>query len=128
MTTINTNYPLETLAATVERTVKDMGSLQLNLLHAALGLGGEAGEFQDLVKKITIYHSRDLNDEQVAQSLAYELGDILWYVQLAADVLGVPMEEIIAMNARKLTLRYPEKFTVQGTDEKADKVITGEIE
>lgn len=121
-------HALSKLHETVERTMKDMGSVEANLLHVALGVGGEAGELQDLVKKIAIYKSRNLYDKEVLDTLAYELGDLLWYVQLGAMTLGFSMETIIMMNQTKLALRYPGKFSVQDSDAKVDKKTTGELE
>ena len=41
---------------------------------AALGLAGEAGEFANMIKKITA-HGHDI----AAEKLAEELGDVMWY-------------------------------------------------
>jgi len=40
-----------------------------------------------------------------------ELGDLLWYIAVACDALGVSMEKLMAMNIEKLSVRYPEKFS-----------------
>lgn len=125
---MNKAFTLQILEDTVERTMKDMGNIETNLLHAALGVGGEAGELQDLVKKITIYKSRNLADSEVLNTLAYELGDILWYIQLGAMTLGFSMDTIIRMNQTKLALRYPDKFSIADSDAKVDKETTGELE
>lgn len=61
----------------------------LNIFNAALGLNGEAGEFADLVKKINFHgHTQD-NDH-----LIKELGDALWYIALAAQILGIDLERL----------------------------------
>src|ERR1043165_9357911 len=83
------------LKDTVKRTVAWQDNATMDLLHAALGLQGEAGEFGDLVKKIAIYKSRELYDPKVLKSLGFELGDALWYIQLAALTMGFTMEELI---------------------------------
>ena len=76
-----------------------------NLLNAALGLTGEAGEFADLIKKINFHgHAQD-NDH-----LIKELGDALWYIALAAQILDVDLETIMEKNIDKLLARYPNGF------------------
>ena len=71
----------------------------------ALGLGGEAGEVLDDIKKRE-YHSRDVSIKHTAE----ELGDVLWYVCNIATQLGYKMSDIINMNVIKLTKRYEELY------------------
>lgn len=78
----------------------------MNLLNWALGLGGEVGEFQDLVKKMT-FHRHPVPGEK----LANELGDVLWYLALAADSLSYTLEDIAQMNLDKVARRYPDGFS-----------------
>lgn len=77
-----------------------------HLLHAALGLSTEAGEFTDQIKKALVY-GRDLDEVNAKE----ELGDLLWYVQLACNTLGCNLLDLISMNIRKLSARYPGKFS-----------------
>jgi NTP pyrophosphatase (non-canonical NTP hydrolase) len=76
------------------------------LLHGAMGLCTEAGEFQDALKKYIFY-----GKEMDAINLSEEIGDILWYVALICDTLGEDMTSIMERNIAKLRSRYPEKFT-----------------
>lgn len=76
------------------------------LLNAALGLAGEAGEFSDAIKKWH-FHAHPLDET----ALRKELGDVLWYVALACDALGLPMGDVMAANIEKLRRRYPEGFS-----------------
>lgn len=39
-----------------------------------------------------------------------ELGDCLWYIALAAEVLGISMDTIAQTNVDKLLKRYPDGF------------------
>ncbi len=87
---------------------RELSLEQTTLLCAALGLTGEAGEFADAIKK-GIYHHHGLNQDQLVK----ELGDILFYVRLAAHGLGVSLEHIAEENDRKLRLRYPDGFSVE---------------
>lgn len=100
------------------RTAKAMPTYQDDLHHAALGIAGEAGEFADAVKKFTIY-SKDLN---VANAIE-ELGDLLWYIALAANSLETSLEDIATANIVKLKVRYPEKYTDQLAVARLDKAV-----
>lgn len=78
----------------------------LRLLHAAMGITTEAGEFMDAFKKHFLY-GKQLD----VINLKEELGDILWYIAIAADELGISFESIMQTNIDKLKKRFPEKFT-----------------
>ena len=80
------------------------------LLHAAMGMCTESGEFTDGIKRNIFYH-KPFN----VVNLIEELGDILWYVSIAIDALGTSFEEVMQANISKLQKRYPEGFS----DEKA---------
>ncbi|NQS92208.1 MAG: nucleoside triphosphate pyrophosphohydrolase family protein [Chloroflexi bacterium] len=76
------------------------------LVVSALGLAGEAGEFANLVKKMTAHgHAFD------PEALKDELGDVLWYLAEAATAVGLGLEEIANQNVEKLINRYPEGFS-----------------
>ena len=79
-----------------------------DLANAGLGLTGEAGEVADLIKK-HLYQGRDLPCEKVVE----ELGDLLWYIALTADLIGKGMEEIMQANIDKLWSRYPHGFRAE---------------
>lgn len=74
-------------------------------LHALMGIMSEAGELSDQLKRHTIYGT-ELNNQNVAE----ELGDILWYVTLAALYLGLDLERIMEVNEAKLQERYGDGF------------------
>lgn len=92
-----------------------------DLLHATLGISGEAGELLDAVKKTFIY-GKPLDEKNARE----ELGDLLWYIALAMRTLGVSFEEIMQANIDKLALRYPDKYTDAHAIARADKA-PGEI-
>lgn len=97
------------------RTAKDLGETG-DLLHSALGLAGEAGEFVDCVKKHTVY-GRPLDKANAIE----ELGDLLWFVALGCKALGVSMSTVAEQNIAKLGQRYPEKYSDKLADERLDK-------
>ncbi len=85
-----------------------------DLVNAALGLCGEAGEFADIIKKVR-YHGHDFDRVAAAK----ELGDILWYLSLAAERLGYGLDAVAALNLAKLQARYPLGFSSEASRERA---------
>ena len=75
------------------------------LLHAAMGLTTEAGEFLDALKK-HLFYGKPLD----LVNLREEIGDIMWYLAIACSALGTDFETEQARNIAKLRKRYPEKF------------------
>lgn len=77
------------------------------LRHGLIGIATESGELLDLIKRIEYYGaSIDLKVE-----ITKELGDLLWYINLTASAIGVPLEVIMETNLAKLRARYKDKFT-----------------
>ncbi len=76
------------------------------VVHAAVGVVTEAGELQEMVDRC-IRRKEPLD----RLNLKEELGDILWYVALAADAGGLTLEEVMQRNIEKLEARYKGKFT-----------------
>ena len=80
-----------------------------NVLYAAIGMCGEAGEVSELVKKYA-YHGHTIDREHLAR----ELGDVLWYVTYMAHLFGYSLGDIMVMNQEKLAKRYPDgKFDAE---------------
>jgi NTP pyrophosphatase (non-canonical NTP hydrolase) len=73
----------------------------LRLLHSGLGLCTEAGEFVDALKK-HIFYNRPLD----RTNLKEELGDVMWYIALAADELDLDLDKLLQANILKLKSRY----------------------
>lgn len=101
------------------RTAKMFGTVSENLNHAALGIATEGGEFTTEVKRMAIY-GRAMTVE-MQQHMAEELGDVLWYVALAAESLGITLHQIARDNVTKLQKRFPEKYSDQAAEQRADK-------
>ena len=78
------------------------------LFMAALGLGGEAGEVQEIIKK-HFFQGHPLDQIQLAE----ELGDVAWYLTVAANFAGFSLEDILRMNASKRRQRYPNGFSTE---------------
>lgn len=75
------------------------------LLTAAIGLGSESGELQEIVKKI-FFQGKPLNEDNIFH-MKRELGDIIWYWTNACTALGLDPNAVIAENVEKLKARYP---------------------
>jgi NTP pyrophosphatase (non-canonical NTP hydrolase) len=83
------------------------------LLHAGIGLTTEAGEFIDALKK-HIFYGKELD----RVNLSEEIGDIFWYLAIAADELGINFESVMNRNIEKLKARYGEKFTEESAEDR----------
>lgn len=75
------------------------------LMNGVLGLCGETGEVADIVKKAT-FQGHELDKEHVAE----ELGDVAWYLAIAAYAIGYNLGDIFQGNVDKLKKRYPDGF------------------
>ena len=81
------------------------------LMTGGLGLGSEAGEFSDLVKKV-FFQEKVLDDETLVK-MKKELGDVIWYWVNSCRALGLDPYDVISSNIEKLEARYPDrKFNV----------------
>ena len=69
-----------------------------------LGIAGEASEVAEKWKKIIAYRGGKVTEED-KQELGKEIGDVIWYLSVFADALGLSMEDIASLNAQKLASR-----------------------
>jgi NTP pyrophosphatase (non-canonical NTP hydrolase) len=84
-------------------------SYEARITYCMMGLG-EAGEVQGKWKK---YLRGDKVLGEAVDEIAAELGDVLWYVAMAAGEVGFTLSEIAKMNLQKLASR-DERGTLQG--------------
>jgi NTP pyrophosphatase (non-canonical NTP hydrolase) len=84
------------------------GDLDKDLLHAALGLVTESAEFLEKVLQ---------GADRAA--LISELGDQLWYANIATRPLGTDLGQVAKLNIDKLAKRYPEKFSLDAAVNKS---------
>lgn len=91
---------------------KNMSVDIAEVINACLGLSGEVGELNDMVKKF-IFHEHPIGDVVFKK----ELGDILWYIALMCHACGYgyELERIMEMNIEKLRARYPEGFSAEAS-------------
>ena len=88
--------------------MQEQGIEPSRLLTASVGLSGEVGEFNDIVKKL-IFQGKEIDDD-TKKHLKSELGDICWYMAQALIALDSSWEEIFDINVGKLSDRYPGGF------------------
>ena len=88
--------------------MEEQGIKVSRLLTASIGLSGEVGEFNDIVKKV-LFQGKEV-DEDTIKHLRSELGDVCWYLAQAMIALDTSFEEVIDMNIAKLSDRYPGGF------------------
>lgn len=77
---------------------------QLDKTIWALGIAGEAGEVAEKWKKIVAYREGVVTEEDKAE-IKKELGDVLWYVAVFAEKLGINLDDVATTNAQKLADR-----------------------
>ena len=98
-------FTATTYSEAAMRTADKTLSKEKALMEGLVGINSEAGEALDIWKKYE-FHKHDLDKE----AIAYELGDVLWYLNEAALALGYSLEQIMLANIKKLEERYPNGF------------------
>ena len=88
--------------------LEEQGVEPSRLLTAGIGLSGEVGEFNEIIKKC-LFQGKELDEDTVAH-LKSELGDIMWYIAQGCLALNTDIEELIDINTAKLKDRYPGAF------------------
>lgn len=101
------------------RTAGDTDNTKL-IINGAMGLCGESGEVIDLVKK-WCFQGHNLDCYEVEE----ELGDVLWYIAILCEGLGVDMERVMKRNIQKLKKRYPYGFDVKRSVNRDDAQKAG---
>lgn len=70
----------------------------------AMGVAGEAGEVIEKWKKIVAYKEGKINKDDLHE-LSKELGDVVWYIAVLANSLGLSFDEVMQRNIAKLADR-----------------------
>jgi len=78
------------------------GDVSARLDYATTGLVTESAKVLDLVKK-SKKNIQSLDRSKVTE----ELGDLLWYLNLTLDELGLSYEEIMENNLLKIAKKHP---------------------
>lgn len=86
------------------------------LMTGAIGLGSEAGEVEEIAKKV-LFQGKPLTDE-VKFHIKRELGDVIFYWINTCTALGFDPNEVINENIDKLSKRYPNGFSVERSEKR----------
>jgi len=77
------------------------------IVHALLGLTTEVGEIADLYKKPWFTPHRYAADpDKWSDDLTKELGDVLYYLVVLAEIHQINMSDVLKTNIEKLEARY----------------------
>lgn len=104
---INKNYP---------GNRAEIGPINIEILHAALGLCEEAGEVASLIKK-NIFYGQAIDTNKMLG----ELGDTLHYLTRLAHLLNYSMPTVMDANVSKLDKRFPNGYSNEAAIYKADQ-------
>lgn len=85
------------------------------IMNACLGLAGEVGELNDMIKK-WVFHEKELDETHLKK----ELGDVMWYVAMMCQSMGWELDDVLQMNIDKLVARYPDGFDVIKANNRQD--------
>lgn len=80
--------------------------------YVAMGLAGEAGEYNNQMKKVIRDDGTEITPER-KRIMRDELGDVLWYVAMACEEHGISMDVVAQANLDKLADRA-ERGAIRG--------------
>lgn len=80
------------------------GDIDAQLMGQVLGLAGESGEILEKFKKILRDKEGKFSPDD-KKEIVKELGDVLWYINAIANLLGSSLEEVAQVNNEKLASR-----------------------
>lgn len=75
------------------------------VVYPALGLAGEAGEVAGKIKKVLRDTDGSFDTWDVRSDLLGEIGDVLWYVAVLCEDLGLDLDQVAEANLQKLADR-----------------------
>lgn len=78
------------------------GDISPRLEYGIIGLVTESAKLLDIVKK-----TKKSLTPQNRENVIEELGDLLWYLNLSIDELGLTYAELAQSNLEKTTKKYP---------------------
>ena len=88
-----------------DNTTVTFDKVNIDTVHGILGVDTESAELLEHLSNAL--QGSDLDKAKVID----ECGDVLWYLNLTLVSLGSSIDEAMVLNIKKLTERFPEKFT-----------------
>ena len=82
--------------------------------HALHGMVGEIGELHG------IYQKRYQGHKDTEEHYKKELGDLLWFIAEYCTAWGWHLDDIMRLNIDKLIARYPDGFSVDRSEHRAE--------
>ena len=104
-----------------EDILKSLTPEKCELLHMAVGLAGEVGEFLDAVKR-HVFYDKPIDRENAIE----ELGDIEFYSSDIRRLIGAFRIDVLRKNIDKLNKRYNNGYSDKEAHERADKIQSTE--
>jgi len=120
---------VQELVKNPEQNLKELTPNKVNMIHAAIGVAGEAGELLYAIKKIVIYN-KNVNYDAYT-NIVEELGDIEFYMEQIRQEFAISRNETLEANMKKLAKRYPNfNYSNEAAAARADKneVIASSLE
>lgn len=99
---------------------------EYGLLYLANALGGEAGELQNLVKKVYRDNSGKIQEDR-REEMIDELGDVLWYVAAIASELQINLSEVAYKNRLKTIQKVKDRNPITEFSEEQIHNLTEKI-
>lgn len=98
-----------------------------SLVHSSMGMSEESGEILGIVKKC-LWYGKELDKAKAIE----EAGDLIHYLQMFCNSLGITIEDLIITNMGKLNIRYPHGYSnlsaIHRDKEAEAKIFTGFVE
>jgi NTP pyrophosphatase (non-canonical NTP hydrolase) len=88
------------------KELDDEGVKLTHLLTFALGASAEMGEAVEIIKKCLL-QGKPFNDD-AKKHIVSEISDVSWYIAQFCIAMDVSFEDIMEINYKKLSARYPE--------------------
>ena len=99
---------LEEYQLKATRTMNKELTFKDSVLNMCIGLSGEVGEINDIIKK-HYFQGHNLDRSHLIE----EIGDVFFYLVNLCSLYGIEADKCIENNHYKLLLRYPDGFEVE---------------
>lgn len=106
-------YQSQVAATETTLTPPEYNTELWRIQHGVIGIVTEAGELLDALKRY-LYYKRQLDKTNLVE----ELGDVMWYVALVCNAIGVQLGDVMSKNIKKLRARYENKFSPEAAMER----------